>query len=172
MTPPRQDDWSDSDEELLSEVETSVLLGLPDGPVDSVIDMKDVAVSRIGGQPAFLPLKEPPLSSSFCKNCSNPSELLVQIWCPFEDSPMDRALYIWGCARGGCQGKAGSFRAWRGLRLNSDYAAKLAQVGKEKGKSATPKGREKATDLCVQSIRDARWSGIETFRSWFPGFFW
>jgi len=54
-------------------------------------------------------------------------ELLVQMWCPFENSPMDRALYIWGCARIGCQGKNGSVRAWRGLRFNEKYAAKLEQ---------------------------------------------
>jgi pre-rRNA-processing protein TSR4 len=56
---------------------------------------------------------------------------------------MDRALYIWGCARGTCRGKDGryvlafcntmffilmtrsSVRAWRGLRRNEAYAAKL-----------------------------------------------
>ncbi|KAK7445469.1 hypothetical protein VKT23_014887 [Stygiomarasmius scandens] len=52
-------------------------------------------------------------------------ELLVQLWCPFEDSPMDRALYIWGCSNSGCQRKEGSVRAWRGLRYNEKYAAKL-----------------------------------------------
>lgn len=59
---------------------------------------------------------------------------------------MDRALYIWSCARGPCRGKDGryvvgcpcsvacntvmltfgnSVRAWRGLRRNEAYAAKL-----------------------------------------------
>lgn len=85
-------------------------------------------------------------------------ELLVQLWCPLEDSPNDRTLYIWGCARGECQKKDGryvsmnpyflicrrlyegltracvhawaigggiSVRAWRGLRFNQKYAAKL-----------------------------------------------
>ncbi|KAF5383784.1 hypothetical protein D9615_003710 [Tricholomella constricta] len=125
MAPPRDDDWSDSDDEVLSEVDTSVLLGVPDGVVQSITDITDAAVSRIGGHPAFLPSHEPSLSSSQCKICSNPSELLVQMWCPFEDSPMDRALYIWGCARPSCQGKEGSVRAWRGLRRNDKYAAKL-----------------------------------------------
>jgi hypothetical protein len=45
------DDWSDSDQEELSDVETSVLLGVPDGPVDVEADLVDVAVSRIGGLP-------------------------------------------------------------------------------------------------------------------------
>ncbi|KAF8074746.1 programmed cell death protein 2 [Lyophyllum atratum] len=125
MAPAPDDDWSDSDDEVLSEVETSVLLGVPDGVVQSIEEIADAAVSRIGGLPAFLPSREPSLSSSQCKICSNPSELLVQMWCPFEDSPMDRALYIWGCARASCQGKDGSVRAWRGLRRNDKYAAKL-----------------------------------------------
>lgn len=43
-------DWSDSDDDILSEVETSVLLGIPDGVVDEA-DINDAAVSRIGGHP-------------------------------------------------------------------------------------------------------------------------
>ncbi|KAJ4492658.1 programmed cell death protein 2 [Lentinula edodes] len=125
MPPPDEDDWSDSDEELGSEVETSVLLGISDGPITSVNELADAAVSRIGGHPAFLPTNEPPISSSQCKICSFPMELLVQMWCPFENSPMDRALYVWGCANPGCQRKDGSVRAWRGLRFNEKYAVKL-----------------------------------------------
>ena len=119
MAPPRDDDWSDSDEEELGEVETAVLLGVPDGPIDADADINDVAVSRTRGHPvrtfytctksrniltfslcfqfseAFLTSPGPSLSSSQCKICSSPMELLVQMWCPFEDSPMDRALYVW-----------------------------------------------------------------------------
>jgi pre-rRNA-processing protein TSR4 len=51
MSPKVEDEWSDSDDEVLSEVETSVLLGVPDGPVDSTTDSSDAAVSRIGGHP-------------------------------------------------------------------------------------------------------------------------
>jgi pre-rRNA-processing protein TSR4 len=121
------DDWSDSDDEIGSEVETAVLLGIPDGVVETETDIKDAAVSRIGGHPAMLPSREPPFSSSQCKICSYPMELLVQVWCPLEDSPMDRALYIWGCSRSACQRKDGSVRAWRALRYNIEYAAKLAK---------------------------------------------
>jgi hypothetical protein len=45
------DDWSDSDDEIGSEVETAVLLGIPDGVVETETDIKDAAVSRIGGHP-------------------------------------------------------------------------------------------------------------------------
>ena len=48
--PAQEDDWSDSDEEW-SDVETSVLLGVPDGPIDVESDLFDAAVSRIGGLP-------------------------------------------------------------------------------------------------------------------------
>ena len=61
---------------------------------------------------AFLPSSEPPFNSSHCKSCHKPMELLVQMWCPFENSPMDRALYIWGCARIGCQGENGRQVPW------------------------------------------------------------
>ncbi|KAI0321022.1 programmed cell death protein 2 [Amylostereum chailletii] len=144
--PSVDDDWSDSDDELLSEVESSVLLGIPDGAVESPSDIKDAAVSRIGGHPVrliFYPTMYPfrlihtcrrsqallsndnPFDSSHCKRCREPMELLVQMWCPFEDSPYDRALYVWGCAKSACQRREGSVRAWRGLRYNEKFAAKL-----------------------------------------------
>jgi len=52
MAPARSDDdWSDSDDDDLSQVETSVLLGVPDGSIDDESDLVDAAVSRIGGLP-------------------------------------------------------------------------------------------------------------------------
>ncbi|PPQ65883.1 hypothetical protein CVT24_011214 [Panaeolus cyanescens] len=149
------DDWSDEDD--APGIESNVLLGIPNGAIDDETNEHDAAVSRIGGLPALLPKKEPPFTSSHCKACAQPMELLLQIWCPFEDSPMDRALYVWGCARAGCQGKEGRLaiiphlniypplslsslpdlfifiaflsmhpvRAFRGLRFNAPYAAKL-----------------------------------------------
>ncbi|KAJ7257896.1 programmed cell death protein 2 [Mycena haematopus] len=138
MPPIDDDDWSDSDEEVVSEVETSVLLGTPDGAITAAADLADAAVSRMGGHPAFLPSNEPPFSSSQCKTCSRPMELLVQMWCPFENSPMDRALYVWGCSVTECQAKEGCVRAWRGLRYNDAYAAKLAKKSVKHKAKPTP----------------------------------
>ena len=58
---------------------------------------------------------------------------------------MDRALYVWACARAGCQAKEGSVRAYRGLRYNAPYAEKLAQKAEKKkakvaAKPAAPAG--------------------------------
>ncbi|KIJ61996.1 hypothetical protein HYDPIDRAFT_42259 [Hydnomerulius pinastri MD-312] len=156
MPAPIEDDWSDSDEEIgTGGVETDVLLGVPDGSVETESDVKDAAVSRIGGLPALLPSPEPPFSSSQCKVCSNPMELLVQVWCPFEDSPMDRALYIWGCARTACQRQAGSVRAWRGLRYNATYASKLEKKkarkqAQEKARSPPPVPAPAASPFSMQ----------------------
>ncbi|KAH9888913.1 programmed cell death protein 2 [Cubamyces lactineus] len=119
------DAWSDSDDELEADVETAVDLGIPDGPVDDLASLLDPTVSRIGGHPTFLSAPHPPTAHATCQNCSQPMELLVQIWCPLEDSPNDRALFVWGCANGPCQRKEGSIRAWRELRFNKKYAEKL-----------------------------------------------
>ena len=57
MTVPAKsvDDWSDSEEEdERSDVETSVLLGIPDGEIEKQEDISDAAVSRIGGHPVRL----------------------------------------------------------------------------------------------------------------------
>lgn len=52
MASKYEEDWSDSeDEEMGSDVETSVQLGIPDGPLESTSDILDAAVSRIGGHP-------------------------------------------------------------------------------------------------------------------------
>jgi pre-rRNA-processing protein TSR4 len=123
-------EWSDEDEDDATQVETSVLLGVPDGPVESASDLKDAAVSRIGGLPVRLIPNQTctsiilsiynihsqallshkvPFDSSRCQHCNNSMELLVQLWAPFEDSPYDRAVYAWGCARSGCQRKGGRY---------------------------------------------------------------
>lgn len=47
-----EDDWSDSDEDdERSDVETSVLLGIPDGEIEKQEDLDDAVVSRVGGHP-------------------------------------------------------------------------------------------------------------------------
>jgi len=43
--------WSDEDEDDATQIETSIHLGVPDGPVESASDLNDAAVSRIGGLP-------------------------------------------------------------------------------------------------------------------------
>ncbi|KAJ6624986.1 programmed cell death protein 2 [Mycena sp. CBHHK59/15] len=163
MPPIDDDDWSDSDEEPVAELQTSVLLGTPDGAISSATDLVDAAVSRIGGHPAFLPSTEPPFSSSRCKICSQPMELLVQMWCPFEDSPMDRALYVWGCAASGCQTKDGSLRTWRGLRYNDAYAAKLKKkLAKQKAKAPILPEKSKANPFSATGVPNPTPFGLGT----------
>jgi pre-rRNA-processing protein TSR4 len=122
--------WSDEDEGDVAQTETSVHLGVPDGPVESASDLKDAAVSRIGGLPVRLFSTQTctsillgtndlrsqallshnvPFDSTRCQHCKNPMELLVQLWAPFEESPYDRAVYVWGCARSGCRRKSGRY---------------------------------------------------------------
>ena len=127
------DDYSDSDESDVEDIQTNVLLGLPDGPISSTSDLVKPRISRIGGHPVyksfnlyslrhlilFSPLRlflakvypsgtpKPPLSVSRCQSCSEPMELLVQLWCPFESSAFDRTLHIWACSRVQCQRKEG-----------------------------------------------------------------
>lgn len=61
MPAPIEDDWSDSDDDLTPGLETSILLGIPDGPIDSPTDITDAAVSRIGG----LPVRFPPCNTYY-----------------------------------------------------------------------------------------------------------
>lgn len=128
MASRNEDDW-DSDDGSIDEVQTSsstsVLLGVPDGAIEEPGDLKDPLVSKIGGLPvsqiivfhphvlimyqAFVKGILPPIESSICKHCSKQMELAIQMWCPRENSPMDRALYVWSCSRAGCQRKYGRY---------------------------------------------------------------
>jgi pre-rRNA-processing protein TSR4 len=57
MASSTRQDWSDEEEEDVR-TETSVFLGIPDGPVESASDLKDAVVSRIGGLPVrFIPIQ-------------------------------------------------------------------------------------------------------------------
>lgn len=51
MAPQHQDNWSDSDDDEGEDVVTAVQLGIPDGALESAADLRDAAVSRIGGYP-------------------------------------------------------------------------------------------------------------------------
>jgi pre-rRNA-processing protein TSR4 len=115
------DEWSDSDSEPGGDVETAVLLGVPDGALSAPGDAADAAVSRLGGSPvrphvlcviessfisvsaqAFL-TASPRADAAECKSCGARMPLLAQVWCPREGAAHDRALYVWGCARARCQ---------------------------------------------------------------------
>ena len=85
------DDWSDSDEEPGSDVETSVQLGVPDGPLESAEDRLDAAVSRIGGHPVRY--------HSFLRACT-----LILIQCHIfhlPASPSTHLVSIYVCANPG-----------------------------------------------------------------------
>ncbi|KAH7335431.1 programmed cell death protein 2 [Rhizoctonia solani] len=99
------------------------------------------------GRQTFIPgVSRPPVSSSLCKVCNNPCEVLLHIWCPFENSPMDRVLYVFGCANSGCQRRSGSIRAFRQLRFNDKYATKL-----EKRKERAQREKEKEAKAAAAS---------------------
>jgi len=90
-------------------------------------------------------------------------ELLVQMWCPFENSPMDRALYVWGCAVPECQSKDGCIRAWRGVRYNDAYAAKLEKkkMAKQKAKViTTEKSKPKANPFSLSGVPNSTPFGL------------
>ena len=72
MAPEYEDDWSDSDDDELLDTVTEVQLGVPDGTLDSETDLRDAAVSRIGGLPVRASRRaciEPSLNISLSRVC-------------------------------------------------------------------------------------------------------
>ncbi|EJD53421.1 hypothetical protein AURDEDRAFT_111031 [Auricularia subglabra TFB-10046 SS5] len=138
------DEYTDSEDELEAGVQTTVQLGLPDGPMESGTHLLNPTYSRFGGQPVLLTAHPPPTDVANCKNCAEPMELVAQLWCPLEESPLDRVLYMWACSRGTCQRKAGCVRAWRAVRYNAKYAEKLERKRKQREERAAAKAAKPA----------------------------
>lgn len=100
--PPLDDLDSDSDSDSDCSV-TQTQLAVSDGPLEGD-DESNPLVSRIGGHVAWLPTRTiPPDSVARCAHCGQLMELLVQIFAPLDDSPYDRIVLVWGCARAPCQ---------------------------------------------------------------------
>ncbi|KAL7418104.1 programmed cell death protein 2 [Mrakia frigida] len=139
-------DSSASSSSSSSSLATTTLLGLPDGVITVASDVSDPQVSRLGGPPSFLPTlnTSPPISSTSCPSCSSPMELLVQLYAPLEGSVDDRVVYVWGCARAGCQGEGrkGSIRAFSSIKRNDKFATvkerKAAKKAARQAAAATP----------------------------------
>ncbi|CDU26418.1 related to TSR4-cytoplasmic protein required for correct processing of the 20S pre-rRNA [Sporisorium scitamineum] len=145
MPRPPSDDGYDSDSG--SEFDASdVQLGLADGPLEGD-DETNPLVSRIGGRAAWLPMKSNPTQDvAQCSSCKQQMQLLVQIFAPLVESPYDRCLMVWGCARPACQRKdVSSLRVIRTLKFNSRWAAKLEkQKAKRLAREQAKKEREAA----------------------------
>lgn len=72
MAPEQEDDWSDSDDDEVLDTVTEVQLGVPDGVLSSETDLRDAAVSRIGGLPVRASRRaciKPPLNISLSLVC-------------------------------------------------------------------------------------------------------
>ncbi|KAG9128132.1 hypothetical protein FRC07_004474 [Ceratobasidium sp. 392] len=119
-----ESEWSES-EEGIDQEQTSVLLGVPDGKILDPNDLRDPNVSRLGGKPVR------PCASSLI-------------------GPMDRVLYVFGCANAGCQRRPGSVRAFRQLRFNEKYAAKL-EKRKQRTKEKEDKDKARAAAASGQN---------------------
>ncbi|CBQ73262.1 conserved hypothetical protein [Sporisorium reilianum SRZ2] len=151
MPRPPSDDGYDSDSG--SEFDTSdVQLGLADGPLEAD-DETNPLVSRIGGRAAWLPMKSNPTQDvAQCSSCKQQMQLLVQIFAPLVESPYDRCLMVWGCARPACQrNSVSSLRVIRTLKFNTRWAAKLEkQKAKRLAREQAKKEREAAAAKAKQ----------------------
>ncbi|KAK9867555.1 hypothetical protein WJX84_009730 [Apatococcus fuscideae] len=98
--------------------QASVLLGMP-GDMLAADDPGDLFSTKVGGQPIFPGLTQPPLGTSLqCRVCSGHLSLVLQAFAPLiqaqagEEVPT-RLLYIFGCLAAGCGLERGSWRAFR-----------------------------------------------------------
>ncbi|KAG8900403.1 hypothetical protein FRC01_010151, partial [Tulasnella sp. 417] len=103
---PHQPDYSDSDDESIhEELETGVLLGLPDGAVTSKTDLFDPAVSRMGGLPCGVHLSKAPWTG-----CSTFGDARGR---GVNERTEGKLIYL------------SSVRAYRSVKFNARFAAKL-----------------------------------------------
>lgn len=127
---------SDTDEDV-----SSVLLALPDGPLEAA-DASSFTTSKIGGHAAFPPVKGVP-DRVECKACGEAMPLLAQVYAPLVDGENDRTLYVFACPRHACRRKEGSVRALRASKRNEAYVADVA-AKKAAAEAAAAAERERA----------------------------
>ncbi|KAI8352095.1 programmed cell death protein 2 [Blakeslea trispora] len=115
-----------------SKKEAPVLLGLPDGEIETD---NDAYVTKLGGLPLWLePSKPPSFQTCRCKVCQKPMYLIFQSYAPLPDSPYHRVLYVWGCNRRACMRKEGSFSVLRSHVVDQAYLKAQRQKEEEKRK--------------------------------------
>ncbi|KAG9047719.1 hypothetical protein FS837_001683, partial [Tulasnella sp. UAMH 9824] len=143
---PHQPDYSDSDDESIhEELETGVLLGLPDGIVTSKSDLFDPAVSRMGGLPLIL------TSDGFC----TPDLLTINV----HSITGHNALQIMSRANGTANPSL-VVRAYRSVKFNARFAAKLERQ-KEKVKEKEEAKRRAAEEEAKKKASTAASSTVK-----------
>ncbi|CED83308.1 Uncharacterized MYND Zn-finger protein [Phaffia rhodozyma] len=148
-----EDSWSESSaSSSRSDIATSTMLGLPDGLITLPSDLSDPQVSHLGGRPSFLTgIKSVPnLKEASCPSCEQGMELLVQLYAPLEGTEDDRVVYVFGCARGGCQGEGGkgSVRAFTSVKRSgsSSTTQKLEEIDQARVKVGQLQLSDKTVD--------------------------
>uniref|UniRef100_A0A3B4Z8Y0 Programmed cell death 2 like n=1 Tax=Stegastes partitus TaxID=144197 RepID=A0A3B4Z8Y0_9TELE len=96
------------------------LLGLSDGELDSRRHRSSYRTNKVGGQPDWPPLLSRP--SPRCAGCGAPLALVVQVYCPLEDSPYHRTLHLFACAAAGCSGRSECWLVLRSQALDEEPA--------------------------------------------------
>ncbi|WVQ84403.1 hypothetical protein IAT38_006555 [Cryptococcus sp. DSM 104549] len=158
---------------------TNTLLALPDGAIPAAHpDRSSHTISLIGGYPTFPPLPSPKGKEKAseqaptevrCGICHKPMPLLAQVYCPPENGENDRTLYVWGCARAGCQKREGSIRAYRASVRNEEYVRDVEEKRKLREKEEAEE-REKARKNPFTLGSDAAPNGSALFGSAQPLF--
>ncbi|KAJ8663169.1 hypothetical protein O0I10_001346 [Lichtheimia ornata] len=122
-----------------------VLLGLPDGAIESSDDV-DAYITKIGGVPVWLDAEKLPSPKVLeCGNCRRPMYLIFQGYVPLADSPYHRVIYVWGCNQRLCMRKEGSFSVLRSHLVDPEYLAAQKKKEEEKRKKEQRKKQQQAS---------------------------
>lgn len=139
-------DGFSSDEEDVSSLPRSspVSLGFVDTEISTSGDEPTVEDSFIGGQPVWFHEDSRPADELIsCKNCSGPLSLILQAFSPLEGALYDRAIYIFGCQKSGCNRAPGSIRALRAVQKDPKTMAELEKQIKDELDPKLGQGKEK-----------------------------
>ena len=83
----------------------SVLIGvIEDSLIDSSVQLS-YTDNRIGGVPLFSPLLDLSGLNLACESCTVDRSFILQIYCPVDDSPLDRILYLFVCTNPACKNR-------------------------------------------------------------------
>uniref|UniRef100_A0A3Q1ATI1 Programmed cell death protein 2 C-terminal domain-containing protein n=2 Tax=Amphiprion ocellaris TaxID=80972 RepID=A0A3Q1ATI1_AMPOC len=106
---------------MAAAAQESTLLGLCDGEVDSRRHQSSYQTNKVGGSPDWLPV----ISRQFprCGQCGAALALVVQVYCPLEDSPYHRNLHLLACTAAECSGRSDCWVVLRSQALEKEVAA-------------------------------------------------
>lgn len=111
----------------ITPLKKTALLGVIDEKIRSS-EATSYSVNKIGGYGDF---DDDSKSTSKCRLCGDPQALVAQIYCPLDDSPYHRTIYVLCCVKPECWSKCLGWTVLRQMSFDENVGRKSASIERE-----------------------------------------